>query len=70
MYILMVAISALFLGCYDVLRKISLKKSSVYEVLFFYCASAFVISLLFIGKGINVNWLDVIFILLKSVIRR
>ena len=68
MYILMVVISALFLGCYDVLRKISLKKSSVYEVLFFYCASAFLVSLLFIGKGINVDVLDVLFILLKSLI--
>ena len=68
MYILFVLISALFLGCYDVLKKVSLKKSSIYEVLFFYCLSAFVLSLFFIGDGLDVNFIDVLFILLKSLI--
>ena len=68
MYILMTLISALFLGFYDVLKKVSLKKSSVYEMLFFCCASGFVVSLFFLGAGISVNVVDVSLILLKSVI--
>lgn len=68
MYILMVLISACFLGCYDVLKKVSLKQSSVYEMLFFSCACGFLVSLFFIGGGISLGIVDLLLILLKSVI--
>ncbi len=66
MYIFLTLASALFLGVYEVLKKVSLKKSDIYEVLFFYCLSGFIISLVFSKDLFNVSFLDVIFILLKS----
>lgn len=65
----MALISAMFLGCYDVLKKVSLKKSSVYEVLFFYCLFGFLFSLIFSNINFfNVGFADVLFFLLKSCI--
>lgn len=68
MYIVVALISAMFLGCYDVLKKVSLKQSNIYEVLFFYCLSGFGISLLFIGNNFSITLVDSLFVLLKSLI--
>ena len=68
MYIFFVFLSALFLGAYEVLKKISLKRSSVYEVLFFYCLSGFLISLIFINDAIDVSFNEILFVLLKSAV--
>lgn len=65
-YVFVVIISALFLGAYEVLKKVSLKQSRVEEVLFFYCLSGFLISLFFINDAVNVDLINIIFILLKS----
>ena len=67
MYIVYVLLSALCLGFYEVLKKISLRKSSVYETLFFYCLCGFLCSLIFT----NINFFDVsgrgiLILLLKS----
>jgi len=66
MYIFIVLVSALFLGTYEVLKKVSLKKSSVLEVLFFYCLSAFVFSMIFIKCAFSMSLIDILFILMKS----
>lgn len=68
MYIFIVLLSAIFLGSYEVLKKKSLQKSSVYEVLFFYCLSGFLVSLIFANSAFSVSFNDVLFILLKSII--
>lgn len=68
MYIFIVLLSAIFLGLYEVLKKKSLQKSSVYEVLFFYCLSGFLVSLIFANNAFSVSFNDILFILLKSII--
>jgi transporter family protein len=68
MYIFVTLISAFLLGIYEVLKKVSLRKSNVYEVLFFYCLSGFVISLVFIKDAMSINLIDLMFVFLKSVI--
>lgn len=68
MYIFLALLSAIILGIYEVLKKVSLKKSSVQEVLFFYCFCGFIISLIFISYAINMTFIDVIFVLIKSAI--
>lgn len=66
MYIFLALLSALFLGCYEVLKKVSLKKSSIHETLFFYCLCGLFVSLIFIKDAISIGFLDVLFILIKS----
>lgn len=66
MYIFITLLSALFLGSYEVLKKVSLKKSSIYETLFFYCFSAFLVSLLFAYEAINIGLIDILLLLGKS----
>ena len=66
MYIFLALLSALFLGCYEVLKKVSLKKSSIHETLFFYCLCGFFVSLVFINKAISIDFIDVLIILMKS----
>ena len=69
MYILFTLLSAICLACYDVFKKVSLKKSSVYEVLFFYCLFGFLFSLIFSNINFfNVGFIDVLFFFLKSCI--
>lgn len=69
MYILFTLLSAMCLACYDVLKKVSLKRSSVYEVLFFYCLFGFAFSLIFSNANFfNVTIIDVLFFFLKSCI--
>jgi len=64
-----VLLSALCLGCYEVLKKVSLKQSSVYETLFFYCSCGFLFSLVFSNINfIDVSGLDVLIIFIKSCI--
>ena len=60
-YVFVVLISALFLGAYEVLKKVSLKQSRVEEVLFFYCLSGFLISLFFINDAVNIDLINIIF---------
>lgn len=66
MYIFLALASAIILGFYEVLKKVSLRKSSIYETLFFYCLCAFLVSLVFIVDAVSVSLMDVVFILLKS----
>lgn len=66
MYIFLVFASALVLGVYEVLKKVSLKKSDIYEVLFFYCMSGFLLSIVFSRNMFSVSLLDILFVLLKS----
>lgn len=68
MYITLALLSAFILGCYDVFKKVSLKKSSIYETLFFYCLCGFFVSLIFIKDAILVSMVDILFILLKSCV--
>ena len=66
MYIFLALLSAVFLGCYEVLKKVSLKKSSIHETLFFYCLCGFFVSLVFVNKAISIDFIDVLIILMKS----
>ena len=69
MYIFVTLLSATFLGIYEVLKKVSLKKSNVFEVLFFYCLSAFICALLIAGNRVlELTFLDGVFILIKSLV--
>lgn len=69
MYIFLAIASSFCLACYNVLKKVSLKYSSVYETLFFYCSFGFLFALMFTNVNfINVDFIDILFILLKSCI--
>lgn len=69
MYIVYTLLSAICLSCYDVFKKVSLKKSSVYETLFFYCLFGFLFSLIFSNINFfDVTLIEVLFFLLKSCI--
>ena len=66
MYVFIILLSALFLGVYEIFKKISLKQSNIYEVLFFYCLSGFIFSCFFVGNNLNFNLENSLLTLLKS----
>ncbi len=68
MYILFVILSAIFLGSYEVVKKVSLKRSSIYETLFFYCLISCCLSLIFIKYAFIPPFVDICFVFLKSII--
>ena len=69
MGIFVVLLSALFLGLYETCKKISLKKSSIYEVLFFYCLSGLICSLIYVNIHLfDLTMSDFFIILGKSTI--
>lgn len=68
-YILLTMLSAVLLGLYDFLKKLSVKKDdNVYQILFLYTFAAFLCNLFFINDAINVGYKYILFILLKAVI--
>ena len=68
MYIFLVLLSAIFLGCYEIFKKVGLKKSSVYEVLFLYCLCGFILSLMFIKDALDVSFVGIGLLFIKSCI--
>ena len=68
MYIIFILFSAIFLGIYEIFKKISLNKSSIYEILFFYCFSSFILSLIFIKQSFSIPLWAIGLLLIKSII--
>lgn len=68
-YIFLTVISAVFLGLYDLFKKLSVKnRKDVYEVLFFYTMIAFLCSLFFVSEAVSVDFKYILFVLLKSLV--
>ena len=66
-YIALTVLSALFLGLYDLFKKISVKgKKEVYEILFFYTFIAFLCSFFFVKDAFLIDFKYVMFVLLKA----
>lgn len=66
-YVIYTSISALFLALYDLFKKISVKdKNNVYEILFLYTFIAFLCSIFFVKEAFSINFISIIYILIKS----
>lgn len=66
-YVIYTSISALFLALYDLFKKISVKdKNNIYEILFLYTFIAFLCSLFFVREAFSINFISIIYILIKS----
>lgn len=68
MYIFIILVSALLFSLYDIFKKVSLRKSNIYEILFFYCLAGFLFSLIYINKVFDIDIGSIFIILLKSII--
>ena len=68
MYIVSVLCSACLMGVFEIVKKLSLKKSNIYEMLCLYCLSAFALSLIFIKYAVWMSGMDVVFVFAKSLI--
>lgn len=67
-YLLLSLGSAVCLAIYDITKKISLKKSSTEEILFFYTLIAFFASFIFIKDALNTPLIGIGIVFIKSLI--
>ena len=67
-YLLLSLGSAVCLAIYDIAKKVSLKKSSTEEILFFYTLIAFIASFIFIKDAINTSLIGIGIVFIKSLI--
>ena len=69
MYIILTVASAIFLGFYDLFKKLSTKKSSnVFEILFFYTFSSFLLSFIFIADAFSIEHKYILIYFLKACV--
>jgi len=68
MYIVSVLCSACLMGIFEIVKKLSLKKSSVYEMLCLYCMCGFGLSLIFTKTALEMSIVDIFFVFIKSVV--
>lgn len=67
-YLLLSLGSAVCLAIYDIAKKVSLKKSSTEEILFFYTLIAFISSFIFIKDALNTSLIGIGIVFIKSLI--
>ena len=67
-YLLLSLGSALCLAIYDIAKKVSLRKSSTEEILFFYTLIAFISSFIFIKDALNTSLIGIGIVFIKSLI--
>lgn len=68
-YIVLTVFSAIFLGLYDLFKKISIEKGkNIYEILFIFSVVSFVLSFIFINKAFNINFSHIIFVFIKTLV--
>lgn len=66
-YIVLTVVSAVFLALYDFFKKVSVRKNKdVYEILFFYTFTAFILSLIYVNKAFSTDIKYIGFTFLKA----
>lgn len=66
-YIVLTAVSAIFLSLYDFFKKVSVRgKKDIYEILFFYTGVAFLCSFVFVKEAFSTDIMYIGYTLLKS----
>ena len=66
-YVIYTVVSALFLALYDLFKKVSVsEKNDIYGILFKYNFMAFLCCVVFLKDVISVNFVNLIYILIKS----